>query len=347
VGGIDFSSLDRETRNSLKSRLGAIDAAQKARRHEVSNGLMLDIEKNILNYNAINNPLGLTQAKMAITRLMEDPENADMVGPLMQYSRIIDTISRQEEAERRQEERIAKQEEAAKKREEKAEKVEARIEAREIRSEAARERQESRILKQESEEDANAEMLARVNNGDFIDIYDPQDGNRRLLDVATRLGVPRRNFQQYVAMNNDHMKSSGMQNFWSQVMTTLNKASTEGSNTYVKNIVANKSRIINSLQFYMTKPSELDKSFGDQPITIYNPKVIDLYNKLIEKADKEAFFGYDFSPYLRELPPPSRRFATPRQGGKVENLPDGARLAADGQWYVPDPARPGKYLKVE
>lgn len=39
----------------------------------------------------------------------------------------------------------------------------------------------------------------------------------------------------------------------------------------------------------------------------------------------------------------------PRGGGaaKPKAMPDDARQGKDGNWYVPDPARPGKYLRVD
>jgi hypothetical protein len=39
--------------------------------------------------------------------------------------------------------------------------------------------------------------------------------------------------------------------------------------------------------------------------------------------------------------------STPAQDASPPGAPPGARKAPDGKWYVPDPARPGKYLQVQ
>jgi hypothetical protein len=36
----------------------------------------------------------------------------------------------------------------------------------------------------------------------------------------------------------------------------------------------------------------------------------------------------------------------PKKEPKRQDVPE-ARMAADGKWYVADPARPGKYLEVQ
>jgi hypothetical protein len=38
---------------------------------------------------------------------------------------------------------------------------------------------------------------------------------------------------------------------------------------------------------------------------------------------------------------------SPERMAGGESPVEGARKAPDGQWYLPDPNRPGKYLRVE
>jgi hypothetical protein len=57
------------------------------------------------------------------------------------------------------------------------------------------------------------------------------------------------------------------------------------------------------------------------------------------------------SPYYNgatEEAPPTSAAPTPTSSSGVGAPPvPGAKKASDGNWYVPDPSRPGKYLRVE
>lgn len=289
VGNVDLSKLDLNTRQNIAGSIRAIDAAQKEARKGEINLKLAPIEASMINYDPVKNPKSLTTARNGILKLMADPDNMEFMSELQQVSRAVNGMIRNIESE-------------------------ARVISRENRYEA-------RIVKQEADDNANANMLIRVSNGEFANIYDPEQGKRDLISVATELNVPRKSLVGYINMNKEVMKNAGQMNYFTQVVSTLKKASTEGSSTYIEDLAKNQDRIINSIQYYMANPGELDKSLGDKPITVYNPKVIDIYNKFVEKSDKESFFGYDFTPFLRALPSPGKSFVapqkeTPEGGGK-------------------------------
>lgn len=60
--------------------------------------------------------------------------------------------------------------------------------------------------------------------------------------------------------------------------------------------------------------------------------------------DEVARFDQEWSE--RQKPKDSPKDSPQQAGGVTERYPD-ARQAPDGNWYVPDPARPGKYLRVK
>jgi hypothetical protein len=73
-----------------------------------------------------------------------------------------------------------------------------------------------------------------------------------------------------------------------------------------------------------------------------------IYQNAIEAANKRIEFNKRTAEQMRGgryLLPEAQRNA-PQSGGSVKPPVAGARQAPDGNYYVPDPSRPGKFLKV-
>ncbi|MCB4770478.1 hypothetical protein LGR54_17860 [Ancylobacter sp. Lp-2] len=57
--------------------------------------------------------------------------------------------------------------------------------------------------------------------------------------------------------------------------------------------------------------------------------------------------GQQGAPQQPGMASPGSAGAGTQSAAPPAGAPQGARQAPDGNWYVPDPARPGKYLKVQ
>lgn len=146
---------------------------------------------------------------------------------------------------------------------------------------------------------ATSEMLNEIYSGRY------QTENDVLIGAAVKgLAV---DSKAWIGVFHEYNKRNGETNFWPQVLRQIESDAKE-----IGDIRESQGDIINSLEYYRKHPAELDKSFGDQPIDIHNPKILDVYKKFKEKAKKEAWFGYDFKSLLRTLPQGKPLVNTPK-----------------------------------